>query len=68
VLSIGKLGQGQADYYLEAVGQGVEDYYAGVGEAPGSWVGGAAGELEVFGQGGGRVAAPGVVGAASADR
>jgi len=50
VLSIGKLGVGQADYYLEAVGQGVEDYYAGVGEAPGSWAGGAAGELEVFGR------------------
>jgi len=50
VLSIGKLGAGQADYYLEAVGQGVEDYYAGAGEAPGSWIGSAAVELEVFGQ------------------
>ena len=50
MLSIGKLGVGQADYYLEAVGQGVEDYYAGAGEAPGSWAGGAADELEVFGQ------------------
>ena len=50
VLSIGKLGAGQADYYLEAVGQGVEDYYAGAGEAPGSWAGSAADELEVFGQ------------------
>jgi hypothetical protein len=26
VLSIGKLGQGQADYYLETVAQGAEDY------------------------------------------
>ncbi len=50
MLSIGKLGAGQADYYLEAVGQGVEDYYAGAGEAPGAWAGSAAGELEVFGQ------------------
>jgi len=50
VLSIGKLGAGQADYYLEAVGQGVEDYYTGAGEAPGSWVGSAAGELELSGQ------------------
>jgi len=49
VLSIGKLGQGQADYYLEAVGQGVEDYYAGTGEAPGAWAGSAAGELELSG-------------------
>ncbi len=47
MLSIGKLGVGQADYYLEAVGQGVEDYYAGAGEAPGSWAGSAAGELEL---------------------
>jgi len=50
VLSIGKLGAGQADYYLEAVGQGAEDYYAGAGEAPGSWAGSAAGELELSGQ------------------
>ncbi len=50
MLSIGKLGTGQADYYLEAVGQGVEDYYAGAGEAPGSWAGNAAGELELSGQ------------------
>jgi len=50
VLSIGKLGAGQADYYLEAVGQGVEDYYAGAGEASGSWAGSAAGELELSGQ------------------
>ncbi len=49
VLSIGKLGAGQADYYLEAVGQGVEDYYAGAGEAPGTWIGSAAGELELSG-------------------
>jgi len=50
VLSIGKLGAGQADYYLEAVGQGAEDYYAGAGEAPGSWAGSAADELELSGQ------------------
>ena len=50
MLSIGKLGQGQADYYLRAVGQGIEDYYSGEGEAPGWWTGTAADELEVFGQ------------------
>jgi len=50
MLSIGKLGVGQADYYLEAVGQGFEDYYTGAGEAPGTWAGGAAEELEVFGR------------------
>lgn len=50
MLSIGKLGVGQADYYLQAVGQGIEDYYAGTGEAPGSWLGTAAAELELTGQ------------------
>jgi hypothetical protein len=50
MLSIGKLGQGQADYYLRAVGQGIEDYYSGDGEAPGWWTGSAADELDVFGQ------------------
>jgi Ti-type conjugative transfer relaxase TraA len=49
MLSIGKLGQGQADYYLKAVGQGIEDYYSGDGEAPGWWTGTAAEELDVFG-------------------
>lgn len=50
MLSIGKLGQGQADYYLQAVAQGIEDYYTGAGEAPGWWTGSAADELDVFGQ------------------
>lgn len=50
MLSIGKLGQGQADYYLQAVGQGIEDYYTGHGEAPGRWLGTATGEFELSGQ------------------
>jgi conjugative relaxase-like TrwC/TraI family protein len=37
VLSVWKLAHGQEAYYLEAVAQGVEDYYVG-GEAPGRWV------------------------------
>ena len=37
VLSVWKLGHGQEAYYLEAVAQGVEDYYVG-GEAPGRWI------------------------------
>jgi conjugative relaxase-like TrwC/TraI family protein len=49
VVSIGKLGQGQANYYLKAVAQGVEDYYTGAGEAPGRWVGSAARELGIGG-------------------
>jgi conjugative relaxase-like TrwC/TraI family protein len=49
MLSIGKLGAGQAEYYLEqahapvtrarAVGSGVEDYYLAGPEAPGRWLG-----------------------------
>jgi hypothetical protein len=34
VLSIGKLAPAAGEYYLEAVAQGVEDYYLGAGEAP----------------------------------
>ena len=50
MLSIGKLGVGQADYYLQAVGQGIEDYYTGLGEAPGRWLGAASAELELHGE------------------
>src|SRR4051812_35629473 len=50
VLSIGKLGHGQASYYLESVAQGVEDYYSGGGEAHGRWVGSASGELGIGGK------------------
>lgn len=49
MLSIGKLGAGQAEYYLEqaeepvtrvgAVGSGIEDYYLAGPEAPGRWLG-----------------------------
>lgn len=49
MLSIGKLGVGQADYYLQAVGQGIEDYYTGAGEAPGRWLGAATTELALNG-------------------
>jgi conjugative relaxase-like TrwC/TraI family protein len=50
VLSIGKLGQGQENYYLESVAQGIEDYYTGAGEAPGRWTGSAARELGLQGE------------------
>jgi hypothetical protein len=49
MLSIGKLAVGHADYYLEqahgavtrvgSVRSGVEDYYLGGPEAPGTWIG-----------------------------
>jgi conjugative relaxase-like TrwC/TraI family protein len=39
VLSIGKLAPARADYYLDTVAKGAEEYYVGSGEAPGRWVG-----------------------------
>lgn len=41
VLTIGKLGSSrdQLQYYEQQVGAGIEDYYAGRGEAPGRWLG-----------------------------
>ena len=39
MLTVGKVGPTNAGYYQSAVVAGVEDYYAGEGEAPGRWVG-----------------------------
>ncbi len=41
MLTIGKLGAsaGQLDYYERQVAAGAEDYYAGRGESPGTWMG-----------------------------
>jgi TrwC relaxase len=41
MLTIGKLGAsaGQLDYYERQVAAGAEDYYAGGGESPGTWMG-----------------------------
>ena len=39
MLTVGKVGPGNADYYQSAVVAGVEDYYAGDSDAPGRWVG-----------------------------
>ncbi|MEP6300094.1 MAG: MobF family relaxase, partial [Ilumatobacter sp.] len=39
MLTVGKVLPGTADYYRSAVVAGVEDYYAGDGDAPGVWVG-----------------------------
>ena len=50
VLSIGKLGRGQENYYLETVAKGVEDYYVGRGEAPGRWLGSMTSELGLDGR------------------
>lgn len=60
MLSIGKLANGQADYYLSLAGarvdrsasvsSGVEDYYTGGAEPPGRWTGDLAAELGLGGQ------------------
>jgi conjugative relaxase-like TrwC/TraI family protein len=50
MLSIGKLGAGQENYYLEKVAEGAEDYYSGEGEAEGQWLGDAAAELGLAGE------------------
>ena len=50
VLTIGKLGTGQEAYYLDSVAGGIEDYYAGEGEAPGRWVGSGCGDLNLAGE------------------
>jgi conjugative relaxase-like TrwC/TraI family protein len=50
MLSIGKLGAGQENYYLEKVAEGAEDYYSGEGEAEGQWLGDAAAGLGLSGE------------------
>ena len=50
VLSIAKLAAGQESYYLDAVADGVEDYYVGSGEAPGQWMGAGAELLGLAGE------------------
>ncbi len=39
MLTVGKVGPGNAAYYQSAVVAGVEDYFAGDGDAPGVWIG-----------------------------
>ena len=39
MLSVGKVGPANAGYYQSEVVAGLEDYYAGDGEAPGRWIG-----------------------------
>jgi conjugative relaxase-like TrwC/TraI family protein len=49
VLSVAKLSPGQEVYYAASVADGLEDYYAGRGEAPGIWHGGGAATLGLSG-------------------
>jgi conjugative relaxase-like TrwC/TraI family protein len=50
VLSLGKLGAGQAQYYLDTVAAGAEEYYVGGKEAPGQWCGASASLLGLDGE------------------
>ena len=49
MVTIGKLGKGQENYYLDSVAGGADDYYSGEGEAPGRWTGSGAAELGLEG-------------------
>jgi conjugative relaxase-like TrwC/TraI family protein len=50
MLSIAKLRVGQEAYQLSGVAQSLEDYYTGVGEASGAWLGGGASRLRLEGE------------------
>ena len=50
MLSLGKLGPGQQQYYLDTVARGLEEYYTGAKEAPGVWVGSGAARLGLSGE------------------
>jgi conjugative relaxase-like TrwC/TraI family protein len=50
VLSIGKLVAGQERYYQAQIARGLDDYYAGRGEAPGRWVGAGVASLGLVGR------------------
>jgi len=50
MLSLGKIKLNGEGYYLAAVATGIDEYYRGVGEAPGRWSGAAAEGLELEGE------------------
>lgn len=50
MLTLGKLAQGQQQYYLDTVAKGAEEYYTGAKEAPGQWHGDAAARLGLAGE------------------
>ena len=50
MLSIGKLIAGGAEYYLDTVARGAEEYYLGAGEVPGRWVGAGSAQLGLEGE------------------
>ncbi len=50
MVGVTKIGRGNADYWIEAVAEGGEDYYTKPGEAPGEWLGALAEELGLAGE------------------
>ena len=50
VLALWKLRVGVEDYYLAQVASGLDEYYTGTGEAPGSWMGGGVVGLALTGE------------------
>ena len=50
MLNIGRLGVDGAEYYLGTVASGLEEYYLGGGEAPGTWTGSGSAALGLTGE------------------
>jgi conjugative relaxase-like TrwC/TraI family protein len=50
MVGVTKIGHGNANYWIEAVAEGGEDYYTKPGEAPGEWMGELAAELGLAGE------------------
>jgi len=50
MVGVTKIGRRNANYWIEAVAEGGEDYYTKPGEAPGQWMGELAGELGLGGE------------------
>lgn len=50
MVGVTKIGRANANYWIEAVAEGGEDYYTKPGEAPGKWMGELAAELGLSGE------------------
>src|SRR5262245_9181960 len=50
MVGVTKIGRRNANYWINAVAEGGEDYYTKPGEAPGKWIGSLAAELGLEGE------------------
>lgn len=50
MVGVTKIGRANANYWIEAVAEGGDDYYTKPGEAPGEWMGELAAELGLSGE------------------